>query len=606
MVTGEHMTVELRRIRWVLFAVLTGFVLLAGALFVLQVARRHEFEESLHRQSMRLVRLPATRGRIFDRHALCLADTQPCYGLAFYLEELRKPGRWQTTVDEVQRRMKALTRVIGRKPQITEEDIWNHIRKRLPLPLVAWRDLDPAALARLAETSMNMDGVDIYVEPARYYPRNDLAGHLIGYVGKAELSSEALQGFQYSLAEMEGKAGLERRYNAVMAGEAGGRLVRINAAGLKFAESRGKEPQPGTDLILALDGRVQALAEQAIRDVPGAVVIMDPANGDVLAMASSPAFNPNQFVPFLSRASWDRKNSDPARPLLNRAVADVYAPGSIFKPVTALAILSSGRLGPEATFNCPGYVTVGGHTLRCWNPNGHGPVNLRRALEQSCNVYFASAALQCGYAGIEALATQAGLGQKSGIDLDREVAGLVPGPAWKQRVWHDDWRPGDTCNVAIGQGALSVTPLQMAVVAATLANGGAVYRPRLVLGLRDRSGRFTTNYPPTLVRRLPVTPQAMAAVRQGMHDVVMAPGGTGARARVAGVDMAGKTGTAEFGLKEERRKHGWMVLFAPFDQPRYAVAMVVDEAVSGGFTVAPRLHTLMEALFNTGERRADG
>jgi penicillin-binding protein 2 len=359
-------------------------------------------------------------------------------------------------------------------------------------------------------------------------------------------------------------------------------------------------------VVLALDGRIQALAERALRDVPGAIVVLDPSNGDVLALASSPAFNPNQFVPFLSQETWNRRNTDPAKPLLNRAVAEIYAPGSIFKPVTALAILTGGHIAPEQSFNCMGYFMIGTHPLKCWNPNGHGPVSLRRAIEQSCNVYFAAAGLQCGYAAIEDLARQAGLGRRTGIDLDREVSGLVPGPEWKRKVWHDDWRPGDTCNVAIGQGALSVTPLQMAVVAAALANGGAVYRPRLVLGLRDRSGRFATNYPPVLVRTLAVSPEAMGLVRRGMHDVVMAPTGTGARARIVGVDMAGKTGTAEFGQKEERRKHGWMLLFAPFDRPRYAVAMVVDEAVSGGFTVAPRLHDLMESIFYGEGKQADG
>jgi penicillin-binding protein 2 len=277
----------------------------------------------------------------------------------------------------------------------------------------------------------------------------------------------------------------------------------------------------------------------------------------------------------------------------------------VFKPVTALAALQSGRCNPELTHDCPGYFMLGTHTLKCWNTMGHGRVNLRKAIEQSCNAYFAAIGLQCGYDAIEAMGGEVGLGRKTGIDLDREVAGLVPGPRWKRRVLHDDWRPGDTCNVAIGQGALTVTPLQMAVVAATLANGGAVYRPRLVLELRDRSGTIVTNYPPVLVRHLSVPAPALSAVRKGMFDVIMAPGGTGARARIEGVEMGGKTGTAEFGEKEDETKHGWMLLFAPFDRPRYALAMVVDEAVSGGMTVAPRLYELMKDLL-TGEERGAG
>lgn len=606
MLTGQQTDLELRRLRVILFAMLGGLMLLGGALYVLQVAHREEYEQRLHRQSVRRVRMPAVRGRIVDRNDTCLADNQPCYSLAFYLEELRKPGRWQHTVDDVQRRINDLTRIIGRRSVLTEDDIWAHIRKRLPLPLVAWRNLDQAALARLAEAPLDMEGVEIRVEPVRWYPRGELAGHVLGYVGKAALSDDDLQGFQYYLSEMEGKAGLERRFNDAMAGTAGGRLVRVNATGLKYAESPDRDAEPGVDLVLSLDVRIQALAERALRDASGAIVVLDPSKGDVLAMASSPTFNPNQFVPFLPHAVWDDKNNDPAKPLLNRAVSEVYAPGSVFKPLAALAALASGRCRAEQALNCPGYIMIGAHSMKCWNPNGHGVVAMRRALEQSCNVYFAAIGLQCGYDAIEAMARGAGLGKRTGIDLDQEAPGLVPNRQWKREALHDDWRPGDTCNVSIGQGALTVTPIQMAVVAAALANGGAVYRPRLVLGLRDRDGRFTTNYPPVLVRTIPVTPEVMNVVRQGMHDVVMAPGGTGARARIAGVEMAGKTGTAEFGMKGEQHKHGWMLLFAPFDRPRYAVAMVIDEAVSGGFTVAPRLHDMMQSLFAEDGRQAGG
>jgi penicillin-binding protein 2 len=588
---------ELRRIRWTLAVMLGLLVLLGSMLFNLQVVRGHEFEESLHRQSLRRIRLPAPRGQILDRNNVCLADSQPCYCLAFYLEEIRKPGKWQNTVAEVQERIKAFTPLVGRKPMVSEEDIWVHIRRRLPLPLVVWRSLDQAALARLAETSMDMTGVDIYVEPNRAYPGNELAAHLLGYVGKAEFTDDEMAGYQYYLPEMDGKMGLERKYNAVMAGEAGGRLVRIDAAGYKNSEAMDKNSRPGENLVLALDSRIQGLAETAIRDVPGAVVVLDPSNGDVLALASSPTFNPNQFVPIVPKVLWDQLNGDPARPMLNKTVAEVYAPGSIFKPVTALAALNGGAVSPGMVVNCPGYYMIGSKPMKCWNPNGHGRVDLHRGLEQSCNVYFAALGVKCGNMALSDMALEFGLGAKTGIELDREAPGLVPTPEWKRKAWHDDWRIGDTCNFAIGQGALSVTPLQMAVVAAALANGGVVYRPRLVLGIRDWEGRALTNYPVVMRRRIEVSPAAMRAVREGMHDVVMAPTGTGGRARIPGIEMAGKTGTAEYGEKEERKKHGWMIVFAPYDKPRYAVAMVVDDAVSGGFTVGPRIHDLMMGIF---------
>lgn len=603
---NNTVNVELMRIRLVMFIMLGLLVLLGGVLFSLQVSRGSEFEKSLSRQSERLVRLPAPRGRILDRHGVALADNQPCYCLAFYLEEIRKPGKWSKTVEEVQRRIRELTQVVGRRPLIGEEDIRMHIRRRLPLPLVAWRSLDPGALARLAEARCDMTGVDIYVEPARAYPLNGLAAHLLGYVGKADLSDGEAAGYQYTLPEMEGKMGLERKFDAVMAGEAGGRRVRIDASGLKHAEKVEREPRAGSTVVLALDSRIQALAENAIRDVPGAVVVLDPGNGDVLALASSPSFNPNQFVPIVPKALWEELNADPGRPMLNKAVAEVYAPGSIFKPVTALAALNSGAVSAGLVVNCPGYYMIGSKKMKCWNPNGHGPVDLRRAIEQSCNVYFATIAVKCGNDAISDLAQLFGLGARTGIELDREAPGLVPTPEWKQKAWRDNWRIGDTCNFSIGQGALSVTPLQMAVMTATLANGGSVYRPRLVTGLRDGQGTVLTNYPVMKVRDLPLEPGVMRMVRQGMHDVVMAPTGTGRRAAVPGVEMAGKTGTAEYGQKEGRKKHGWMIVFAPFDKPRYAVAMVVDDAVSGGLTVGPRVHGLMSGIFGVAPAAETG
>ncbi|MEI6150523.1 MAG: penicillin-binding transpeptidase domain-containing protein, partial [bacterium] len=358
------------------------------------------------------------------------------------------------------------------------------------------------------------------------------------------------------------------------------------------------------NLVLALDARIQALAEAAIQDVPGAVVVLDPGNGDVLALASSPTFNPNQFVPIVPKVLWDQLNGDPARPMLNKAVAEVYAPGSIFKPVVALAVLNSGLVSPDLVVNCPGYYMIGSKPMKCWNLNGHGRVDLRRSLEQSCNVYFATVAVKCGTEVISDMAVQFGLGSRTGLDLDREAPGLVPTADWKKKTWHDDWRIGDTCNLSIGQGALSVTPLQMAVVAATLANGGTVYQPRLVLGLQDRKGIALTNYPVVKTRQLAVAPSVMQAVREGMHDVVMAQTGTGGRARIPGVEMAGKTGTAEYGEKGTGKKHGWMIVFAPYDKPRYAVAMVVDDAVSGGLTVGPRVRGLMMGIF--GKSEAEG
>jgi len=289
---------------------------------------------------------------------------------------------------------------------------------------------------------------------------------------------------------------------------------------------------------------------------------------------------------------------DSRKPLLNRAVSGRYAPGSIFKPLVALAALESGSANAQTSFDCQGYYEIGRRRFSCYHGEIHGRLDIRRALELSCNVFFYQLGLQCGVDSIYHLALALGLGQKTGIDLDNETAGLLPGRAWKRIVRGEAWRAGDTCNLAIGQGALLVTPLQMAMVTATIANGGVVYQPRLVLSTRSRNSTEFQVVPPVRIRKMRWSPDHLALVKEGMRAVIQSPSGTGHLACLPDVSMAGKTGTAEYGRKGQGHCHGWMVLFAPYDQPRYAVAMVMDEAITGGASIGPRLRQLMQAILN--------
>jgi penicillin-binding protein 2 len=295
--------------------------------------------------------------------------------------------------------------------------------------------------------------------------------------------------------------------------------------------------------------------------------------------------------------AWDGLNSDTNHPLLNRAAAGAYAPGSTFKPVTALAALESGKASADTSFYCPGYFELGRATFRCWKHSGHGNMDLRQALEQSCNVYFFNLALQCGPEYVQHMAEALRLGQKTGAELEYEVAGLVPNNAWKKRIYRDAWRDGDTCNMAIGQGALTVTPLQMAMVTATIANGGHVYRPRLVNGTRPPGAAAFTLRPPEVLNEMNWTPSRLRTVQEGMRDVVRKPEGSGKLLADLGFTVAGKTGTAEFGRKEEGKRHAWMIAYAPYEKPRYAVAIVIDEGESGSTTAAPRMRELLSGLF---------
>jgi penicillin-binding protein 2 len=601
MITRSPLDMELWRVRIVLGVMLLGFCALGAGLWQIQVAEGHVYEDNLRKQSVRRVRLPGMRGRIFDRGGRRLADNRPHYCLAIYLEELRQPGSWDRTIDKVEDLVATLSQIIGRAPEIDREDIRNHIRRRLPLPLVAWKNLDDQALARWAERGGGLPGVDVYLEAVRVYPEGASACHLLGYVGRADPVQEKGEKYHYYVPEMEGKAGLEKHFDALLRGRAGGRLLRVDVSGYRYGDLGVKEPESGSDLLLAIDADIQSAAERVLADDSGAVVVLDPRNGDVLALASSPGFDPNDFVPRMSSETWQGLIQNPDKPLLNRALVGNYAPGSTFKPVVAMAALENGFSTPEKAFTCPGYFKLGNATFNCWYKPGHGTIVLREALKHSCNVYFYRLGLQCGHEPITHMASALGLGSKTGLEIDYEAAGLVPDDGWKRRVFNDGWREGDTCNLSIGQGALTVTPLQMAVVAATLANKGTVYRPRVVLGVRPPDGDSFALRPAKVANRMHWTPEYIDVVRGGMHDVVMAPDGTGRRARIPGVVIAGKTGTAEYGRKDEGKKYGWMIAFAPFDQPRYAVALVIDEAISGGTTAAPRIAELMSAIFGVDE-----
>ncbi|HMO49600.1 MAG TPA: penicillin-binding protein 2 [Kiritimatiellia bacterium] len=595
---------DLLRLRLLLVVFLAGLTLLGGYLWRIQVAHSDRYEVDLAKQSIRRIRIPGVRGGMVDRHGLILADNRPSHGVALYLEELRRPGPWRNTIDHVEQVMASLTGIIGRPPEIKREDIWIHIRRRLPLPLLAWRDLDEAALARFVELGGSIPGVELYTQAVRVYPHDALACHAIGYVGRADPPEDEEERFHFYLPEMAGRAGLERTMDHWLRGEAGGRLMRVDVSGYRRHDLGLRPPRRGHDLMLALDADIQRMAEQALDSRPGSVVVLDPKNGDVLALASSPGYDLNRFVPSISSANWRALMEDPDTPLLSRAVAGTYPPGSTFKMITGLAGLINGRSRIEEVHNCPGYFQLGNVTFRCWNRNGHGPVNLQQAIEVSCNVYFFHIGLQTGIDGIYHMASALGLGGRSGIELDGEQPGLLPNAAWKRQVHRDGWRDGDTCNVSIGQGALLVTPLQMAMMTAALANGGTVYQPRLVIGMRPEGSEVFSSEAPVVLNRLAWDRRHIEVTRLGMKDVVMSSRGTARTARIPDVVVAGKTGTAEFGRKEDRKRHAWMVAFAPYDDPKVAIAVLVDEGKSGGETAAPVMRQLLFGIFHPGA--ADG
>ncbi|MCC7299958.1 MAG: hypothetical protein IT583_02635, partial [Verrucomicrobia bacterium] len=311
-----------------------AFLVLGFSLWRLQVAKVSQFENRQQIQSLRRVRLPGIRGKIYDRNGLCLADNRPIYSIALFLEDVRCAGPWSRTIDKAMQVMGSVATVTGLKPGVSRDDIWKHIRLRLPLPLVLWRDINPTVIARLAEQGHEIPGVDIYTQATRVYPYSPYTSHLLGYVGRTDpdaMSEE--ENYSYYLPDMTGRSGLEKLFDPFLRGEAGGMLVQIDVSGYRHGELARRTPKPGGDLRLTLDMEIQLLAHKALGAHRGAVVVLDPNNGDVLAMLSAPGFDANRFVPYISTADWKILSEDSAKPLLNRAVAGVYPPGSTFKPL---------------------------------------------------------------------------------------------------------------------------------------------------------------------------------------------------------------------------------------------------------------------------------
>jgi penicillin-binding protein 2 len=563
---------------------MAGLIFLAMSLHRVQVVEFSEFASDQLRQSVRRVQVPGPRGRIFDRNGVCLAENRPSYCIAYYVEELRKRGKWGQTIDAVDADIDRLAAVLGIPRQISRAAVSNHVMRSLPMPLLAWRDVEPVTLARWAETIEAFPGVDVYVQPERSYPLGTLAAHVLGYVGRDRPHSLPGEKVHFYLPEMIGKDGLERQYNGLLTGQSGGQLLRVDARGYKHAGWEGVPAVAGSDLYLSLDVRVQRALEKALRGWRGAGVVVDPRNGEVLAMASSPAYDPNEFVPVIPSGLWKRILADEAFPLINRAHQGRYAPGSTFKPVTAIAALLQEKYNPDETYTCEGAFVLGTMRLRCWNTYGHGPVALRKAIEQSCNSFFCHLGHITGYDALFAEASKLGLGQRTGIDLPSESSGLLPTAKWKEETLKDKWRPGDTCHISIGQGLLVTTPLQMAMLASVFANGGTLYRPHLA----RREGA------PVKVREMGWPAAAIGLVRNGMHDV--ATMGTGRRVQVRGFEVAAKTGTAEYDAGGVRRKNTWVTAFAPFEQPTVAVALVIENGESGGQTVAPMVHEVLVSV----------
>jgi penicillin-binding protein 2 len=572
-----------------------GLLVLLAALFRVQVLRGEHFGNREEAQSLRRVRVPAARGEIVDRHGVVLANNRPSFDIAISLDQLRVSKR-QDVVRIAEANLFSLGRILGLDLTVTEQEFRNHYQKRRPIPMPIWRDQKTEVVAAFAERASNVPGADLVVTPVRQYPQGTLAAHVLGFCGRAEQSdTEELERFYYYEPDLAGRQGVERAFDAYLRGAPGGRTIRVNPAGIKVGDVGEKEAECGHRVMLTIDARIQKIAEEALaqahlpagKHLRGAVVALDPRNGEVLAMASYPAFDPNAPVgPLLQ---------DPGSPMLNRAIGGRYPPGSTFKPVTLLAGLEAGTIHVTDTAVCTGALQIGNRAFRCHHHAGHGTMDAMAAMAQSCDVWFYQEGMQTGVDAISRIATELGLGAPTGLDFGSEAFGLVPTPDWKWTKQRERWWNGDTAQMAIGQSFLLATPLQMANLAATLANGGTRWRPFVVKRITESHGAVVEEKQPQVAARLSARPTNIEIVRQSLRAVVTR--GTGRLAAVGGLSVAGKTGTAEFQTRDGRINRAWFIGFAPYEQPTVALAVVIEDGDSGSHTAAPVAQQILAGVF---------
>ena len=573
------------------------FLLFIGRLFQLQIVQGALLAARSERNSVRTVHLEAPRGDIVDRDGRVLATTRPAFELQVIPSELRDPDRtWR-----------ALGQLLGDDPERLAARMGTPRGSARFRPVRLDGDMTFDRLARVEAHRHALTGVVTDVRPRRHYPGKDHAAHLLGTIGEInakQLESEAFDG--YRSGDVVGKTGIEARFESHLRGRAGGRNVVVDVAGREVDVLEEISPLPGGRVVLALDIDLQRAGEQAFRDAlegepekMGAAIALDVNTGDVLALVSRPAYDPNTFAGGIDTASWKALTSDEWEPLQNRALQHHHPPASTYKAVMALAMLEAGVITPSSTAYCPGYYRFGRRNYRCWKRAGHGTVDLRKAIQQSCDVFFYRYGVELGIDRIAGFASRLLLGRVTGISLGQEATGLVPSRAWKEKRFHEPWYPGETVSVSIGQGYNLMTPVQLAVTYAAIANGGRIVRPRPVLRLEDRAGEVIETFPPEIRERVELADAHWVAVRSGLEAVVNEPRGTGGRARVEGLRVAGKTGTSQVvrldrteGLADrdipiEYRDHAWFVAYAPAEAPEIAVAVFVEHGQHGGSAAAP-------------------
>lgn len=538
-----------------------------------------------------VIREPA-RGLIYDRHGVLLANNVPSFSLYVTLEDVKDPEAL----------MHRLVNLIGLNEELVRKKFSSRRGRLVPKKIKDRLTLRQAAL--IESHRLDLPGVMIQAESQRNYTQGTTGSHLIGYVG--EVSSEQLDTPEFSelhLGSIVGQYGVEATFDRFLRGRAGERVIEADAHGNEKRIVRIHKPKAGDDLYLTIDIRLQNLAEELLGEEFGAILALDPRNGELLALASSPAFDPNVLSRELTPSQWEEIVNDDGHPLTNRATQGLYPPGSTLKIVMAAAALETETVDLTSEVGCSGGFPFGGRVYRDWRKDGHGSVNIHRAIVESCDVFFYTVGQRMGIDTMAGYMSLFGLGRKTGVELPSERTGIVPSTTWKRKARGEIWLPGETISAAIGQGYVTVTPIQMLQVTAAVANDGIYYRPHLVRALMDRGTRRLQEFPVVAQGRLKISGDTLRLLKDAMEDVVT--DGTARRARSSLITIAGKTGTAQIvALRDEEeeeipkklRDHAWFLSYAPARDPRISVVVLVEHMGHGGSAAAPLAKRMIEAF----------
>jgi penicillin-binding protein 2 len=575
-----------KRIQGLGILLLIGFGVVLLRLIQMQLLEGSTFLDLSARNRERLIPIKAQRGLIYDRHGELLAGNVPAFNVSLI------PAALPSDAPARQQEYTLLQKLLALDENEVEDKL-NHRKFRFFEPLRLKGNLDRVTAALMEEHKPELPGMMVLTESQRFYKHETLGFHVLGYVGEISEHDLALRE-GYQAGDIVGQAGVEKVYDHYLKGRNGWLHIEVDAHGRQLGILGKEDPWTGHSLVLSLDTKIQEAAEKTLGNRRGVIIVEDVRNGEVLALASAPTYNPNAFARGIPTDDWSKLLADKDFPLTNRAIQGLYPPGSLFKIVTLTGALQEKLVDPQEDFLCKGVYWISTWPYRCWNENGHGMVEARRSLIESCDIYYYQVGLRLKVDKLGEWARRFGFGTPTGIDLPNELSGLVPTPQWKERTQNMPWFPGNTVMMSIGQGYMMATPMQMLGSMCAAANGGIIYRPHLLHQVLSASGRIIHEVKPEVMYNVAAGPDVWSLLQKSLTDVVNSKHGTGKQARLENIKVAGKTATAQNPHGED---HAAFAAFAPAEKPEIAVLVYLENAGGGGAEAAPLARKVLEAYF---------